>query len=231
MKKALVIHIILISIVFITCDLFEEEKNADVLGIWTGAYGSNGTLTMEIINEKYIIIFDDAVGQNIKHGYWERKGNELELNNNSSKATLSGDKLYLFQYIDNSNNRPNTITLERKVNAPKHLTILRINNQSGKIIYNAIWNNISFYNNVNNNSLIPGNFITKDVDPGQGYVFFNFYDVNNKLINARTNQVIIISKDNKEIFIFNDYTIITEIGNIDNNTNSGQLGSFESVKE
>ena len=121
-------------------------------------------------------------------------------------------------------------TLERKINAPKDMTSLRINNHSNKILYNTVWNSVAFIKN-HNNSIEQGYYVTNSVDSGNGPIFFWFYDANNKLIHARTSQQIFVLKDQQEEYTFNVYTYIIEINNPDISTNSGQLGTFISVKE
>jgi len=93
-------------------------------------------------------------------------------------------------------------------------TTLKIQNESFSDITDVIWNNVSF------GSIGKGQSVTKNTQPGQGYVRFKR---TTSPIDAQVNEVIVVgSGDNKE-FVINNNTLIT---NEQNTSETGTLGTL-----
>jgi len=231
MKIKLFLVLIIFTLVFAACE--DIEDNSDVIGIWTGSYGSGsytGVLSLDIAEGTWIMVFNDNSGPDSYNGKWTRNANTLRLAPNTS-ASLSEGKLFLNQGINNdyfgNGYRPSTITLTKKVETPPApppaVTTLKINNQSFTEITNVKWNNVSFAENQVENSIKSGNNVTKNVQAGSGYIFFTRKQ---NPITARTSDVITIEAGKNVNFTFTDNTLIVEINNT---ANTGTLGALQNT--
>jgi len=236
MKKLFTILTIFI-LIFTSC-----QDNSDVIGVWTGSY-TGGTLTLDIGDGTWVMVFNDAKGPATYNGEYSRDANTLKLtesgySSSSATASLSEGKLFLTQHIDNgwannNNSRPSTITLNRKVITPPAPpappapppveTTLKINNQSFTEITNIIWNNVSFAENQVENSIKSGKNVIKNVQAGTGYIFFKR---KTNPITARTRDVVTIDTGKNIEFTFSDNTVIVEVNNT---ANTGTLGSLSNT--
>jgi hypothetical protein len=106
---------------------------------------------------------------------------------------------------------------------PTILTTLKINNQSFTDLTDVIWQNVTFSNNQNENSIKVGTNVTMFVQAGDGYIYFK--RKSNPII-ARTSRPIKIEVGETAEFIFRDITSIVEENNPNN---SGTLDSLQST--
>jgi len=227
--------LIVLPFVFSTCDLMDDDS--DIIGVWVGAYGNKGDITLDVRpNGRSILEIKDLEASIKYSGSWERKSknNELEFYHFCDmldedvilSASLIKNKLYItlnsvFDPVDN--------ILKKGKSKPKNITELRINNNSTKELFDVRWQNITFESNQVEKSIKPGNFVNKKVEAGQGYIFLRFYDNKNKVVIARTSDLITITKNKQHTFTFNNNRNIVEFNNPDNNFNSGALGTFQST--
>jgi len=99
----------------------------------------------------------------------------------------------------------------------------KIKNESSTDISNVIWQGVSFAESTTVNSIKKGTTVTKTVQPGTGYIYFKR---TTNAINARTRDLVVITKDEQTEFTFTDATIIVDIDNPDN---TGTLGSLQPI--
>jgi hypothetical protein len=66
-------------------------------------------------------------------------------------------------------------------------------------------------------SLSSGNIVTKTVEAGSGYIFFQMNSTT-----YRTNDLVVVEKNNKATFTFTNNTVVVDV----NSNNTGSLGSF-----
>ena len=105
---------------------------------------------------------------------------------------------------DNGNNNNNN-------NNGNGLTTLKIKNESPFTdITDVIWQSVSFSINQTENSIKAGMYVTKDVQPGSGYIFFKR---KTNPINARTQELVVVGKNEQKEFTFTDNTIIVDANN------------------
>lgn len=97
--------------------------------------------------------------------------------------------------------------------APASSTALTIKNQSFSELQNVQWQGVTFASNAVENSVPVGNTVTKEVDPGSGYIFFK--RKSNPAF-ARTKEVVTVGENGTEEFVFTDNTLIVEANNPDN---------------
>ena len=103
------------------------------------------------------------------------------------------------------------------------LTTLKIKNESFTEITDVIWQGVSFKNNQYENSIKSGTNVTATVQAGAGYIFFKR---KSNLITARTNDMVIIEKNQQKEFTFTDNTLIVEVNNT---VNTGTLHDLPST--
>jgi hypothetical protein len=89
-------------------------------------------------------------------------------------------------------------------------TTLKINNQSFTEITDVVWNSVSFDVSQTDKSIKTGSGVQKNVQAGSGYIYFKR---KTNPINARTNNVVIIEKNENIEFVLNDNTIIVDVDN------------------
>ena len=230
--KNLFAILIAFALIFAACGNGSED-NSDVIGVWSGSY-TGGTLTLDIADGTWIMVFNDTYAQVTANGTWTRDANTLTLERGyyyeDSTASLSEGKLFLTQRVSTIYSRPSTITLTKKVDTPPAPSVppatgttLKINNQSFTEITDVIWNNVSFAENQYENSIKSGNNVTKNVEAGGGYIFFKR---KSSPITARTRDVIIVEAGKSKEFVFIDETVIIEVNNT---ANSGTLGALQST--
>jgi hypothetical protein len=92
-------------------------------------------------------------------------------------------------------------------------TTLTIKNQSFSDLLDVQWQGVAFNSDDIENVVPIGNSVTKDVDPGSGYIFFKR---NSNPAFARTKEVLTLEKHGTEEFVFIDNTLIVEANNPDN---------------
>jgi uncharacterized lipoprotein NlpE involved in copper resistance len=156
--------------------------------------------------------------------FFTRKTNPINARTNDF-VVIEKDKQKEFVFTDNTlivdiNNPDNIGTLGT---LQPLLTTLKIKNESFVEITDVIWQGVSFANDQYENSIKSGTTVTKTVQPGGGYIFFKRKA--NPII-ARTNDIVIIEKNDGIEFIFTDNTPIVEVNNPDNN---GTLGALQST--
>ncbi|MDR0472674.1 MAG: choice-of-anchor D domain-containing protein [Treponema sp.] len=105
----------------------------------------------------------------------------------------------------------------------KNNTTLKIQNESFSDITHVMWSNISFTGNAD--SIEPGSFISKNVNEGSGYIYFRR---TKDSINARTDEVITIRKNEQKEFRIIDNTIIVDV---DNQNNKGTFNTLGVTRE
>ena len=221
MKKLFAI-IITFALVFTGCG----EDNSDVIGVWT----SGTQITLDIADGTWIMVSNTPYHTGAYNGTWTRDANTLKFKDDASHsfatASLSEGKLF-FEFFEIDGR---TYTLTRKAETPPPaqtpppiVTTLKINNQSFTEITDVIWNNVSFAENQYENSIKSGNNVTKNVQAGDGYIFFKR---KSNPITARTREVIIVEAGKSVEFVFRDVTIIIEVNNT---TNTGAMGSLQST--
>jgi hypothetical protein len=99
-------------------------------------------------------------------------------------------------------------------------TSLKIQNESFSDITEVIWSSTPF------TSVTKGSFLTKDVQTGNGYIYFKR---SSSPINARTDQLIAIDKNEQKVFVFNDSTLIVDVDNSSNKGTFGALGTQSQI--
>ena len=156
--------------------------------------------------------------------FFTRKTNPINART-SDLVIIEKDKQKEFVFTDNTlivdvDNPDNIGTLGA---LQPLLTTLKIKNESFVEITDVIWQGVSFANDQNENSIKSGTTVTKTVQPGDGYIFFKRKA--NPII-ARTNDMVIIEKNDNTEFIFTENTPIVEVNNPDNN---GTLGALQST--
>jgi len=88
-------------------------------------------------------------------------------------------------------------------NEPEGKTRLTIKNQSSKEIFDVRWNNINFTEGSNPNSIKSGYSAVKNVEAGGSYIFFKL-----GTISYQTQSYITIEEGKKEEFVFNNNTVV-----------------------
>ena len=91
-----------------------------------------------------------------------------------------------------------------------NVTSLEIINDSNIEISEVIWNNVIFVNS--QNSIKPGLPVTKDVEPGNGYIYFK---KKGDTTAVRTQERVTIYDNEQKKFKFANNTLITEINSSD----------------
>jgi len=140
--------------------------------------------------------------------------------------TVAGIKHYSTNAGLNRNNRQYTITNDTvltpwgsgptgSLKKIADISMLVISNQSGVAISNVIWNGFELEEIIN-----PGINANTAVQTGSGYIYFKR---KTNPINARTDELVIIERNEKKVFIINDNTIIVDL---DNPGNKGTLGTL-----
>jgi hypothetical protein len=99
-------------------------------------------------------------------------------------------------------------------------TTLKIQNESFSDITEVIWSSTSF------SSITKGSFLTKDVQAGNGYIYFKR---SSSPINARTDQLIAIDKNEQKVFVLTDNTIIVDVDNSSNKGTFSALGTQSQI--
>jgi hypothetical protein len=120
--------------------------------------------------------------------------------------------------VDNPNNTGTLSSLQQL------RTTLKIKNESFTDITDVIWQGVSFAENPTENTIKKGATVTKIVEPSYGYIYFK-RSINP--INARTNELVVITKNEQKEFIFLDDTVIVDI---DNPSNTGTLVSLQPIR-
>jgi hypothetical protein len=97
---------------------------------------------------------------------------------------------------------------------PTPPTRLTIKNESFSDLLDVQWQGVTFVSNTVDNSISTGgNTVTKDVNPGSGYIFFRR---KSNLTFARTKDMVTIGTNESTEFVFTDNTLIVEANNPDN---------------
>ena len=232
MKRIFMLTLILV-LVFASCDdedTPDNGNNGDVIGTWTGNYGTDnkGEIKLDISNSSWILVFKDTDGtMTTYNGTWTRNGNTLKLERKEAyavaTASISGNTLILQQSWSTGGGRPGTCELRKSGSSGTGNTTLKIKNQSFTEITDVIWNNVTFSNNQYENSIKSGTEVTRNAEAGAGYIFFKR---KSNPITARTRDMVIVEKNQKIEFTFSDNILIVEVNNPNNN---GTLGSVQST--
>ena len=223
MKKLFAV-LIAFSLVFAGCETETDDDNSDVIGVWTGTYGTAnaGKVKLDIADGTWTLVFTDP-DKTIQpyNGTWTREGNTLYLERSGSSslatASLSGEELILNQLWTSSNSRPGTCELTRSGEASGETggTTLKINNLSDYPLISVEFSAVNF------GAIKSGKDVTKEVDAGTKYIFFVLQTDTSEMIRCRTESVTCEDKENNEIIIINN-TIIT----ITTTEESGTIGGI-----
>jgi len=208
-------------------DYWSTPSNDDVIGTWTGKYGTGnvGVITLIIADDTWIMTFMDSASSNLDsyNGWWSRSGNSLTIG--SSSAILNGNKLIvkLSSYYTNSI-RPSSIELTKGTPVVDiGGTTLKIQNDSFSEITDVRWSDsVAFTQGTE--SIKNGYPVIKAVQEGVGYLYFKR---KTNPINART-EMITIEKDKQNVIIINEYTPIVDV---DNPSNKGLFGTLGVTRE
>ena len=143
--------------------------------------------------------------------------------------TVAGIEHYSTNAGLNKDNRQFTITNDTVLTPSRgstgslkkfaDISMLVINNQSGSAISTVIWNGIAFTNEYYR-VINSGSNENRAVQAGSGYIYF---ERKTNPINARTDELVVIEKKDKKVFIINDNTLIVDV---DNPSNKGTLGTL-----
>ncbi|GHU84184.1 hypothetical protein FACS189473_0770 [Spirochaetia bacterium] len=193
------------------------EPDADITGTWygTGAYSSyrlefehssTGSKSWRLAADTYST-----------DGEWRRNGTIITMwrpsysGGNFGTATLSDNSLSLTIPDTNPFNSTTPYIFKRTAYvAPTDDTTLKIKNESSVELTDVIWQGVSFGDN---NSLKTGNSTTKAAPEGTGYIYFKR---KTNPISARTQDLIVIKKDEQTEFTFTDNTVIVDTDHADN---------------
>jgi hypothetical protein len=199
-------------------------NNSDVIGKWTGSlsWGDDGTadlVTLDIAQDTWVLVLSFDKEMLSYNGTWHRNGNNLTLisRNMSGTASLSGNTLILSITLFDGD--PITIQLTKNSSPVTGSTSLKIQNESFSEITDVRWSNISF--TLNTESVKNGSYVTKNVQEGNGYIYFKR---KTNPINARTDELVIIEKNEQKVFVINDNTIIVDADNPNSKGSFGALG-------
>jgi hypothetical protein len=102
-------------------------------------------------------------------------------------------------------------------------TSLKIQNESFSEITDVRWSNVTFTQGTE--SIQNGKSVIKAVQEGNGYIYFKR---KTNPINARTDEQVVITKNEQKVFIINDNTIIVDM---DNTANKGTFGTLGVTRE
>ena len=175
----------------IVFDISNNNKNSDIIGGWNGnkinTTVSNTivqTISLDINNNSWFLSFTQiSMAPNdykthSENGSWERSSNTIKLisSTNSHEGTVSGNKL-----------------------------ILKINVSHTTDWWKGTWEltKSSVEETIN---IKPGTSVTKIVESGVGYIFFNI-----GATSYRTKDLVFIENKGNKNFIFIDNTLIVDI--------------------
>ncbi|MDR0472675.1 MAG: DUF1566 domain-containing protein [Treponema sp.] len=102
-------------------------------------------------------------------------------------------------------------------------TTLMIQNESFSEITDVMWSSVPFTQNTE--SIRSGFYRTMNVNEDSGYIYFKR---KTDPINARTDQIVIVEKNEQKIFVIEDNTVIVDV---DNQNNKGTFGSLGVIRE
>jgi hypothetical protein len=235
MKKFFVL-IAIFALILVNCgesnNSNDENNNignkTDITGTWTSNYyGSE--ITLDIAQDTWVMTIKDEEYEDYDSGTWFQAGNTFNFNSSVMNGTgsLSGETLVvrLNYYYYDYDKTSMTIIFRRPSNSQGEpstgSTSLKIQNESFSEITDVRWSNVTFTQG--SESIENGKFVTKTVQEGDGYIYFKR---KTNPINARTDERVIIGKNEQKVFIINDNTIIVDI---DNPTNKGTFKDLQPV--
>jgi len=169
----------------------ESGENADLIGTWIGRYDaagehSAGEIEFELADGTWSLLYKDSDGvSGFASGNYNRSGNNFTLRNGSTWADGTASL---------SGNK----------------LIIRISNDPYATDLGGRKGEV--YELIKTIPLKPGTNFTKDVEDGNGYIFFKV-----GLTAYRTRDLVIVEKDKEAEFIFTDYTLVVDVIN-DNST-------------
>jgi hypothetical protein len=103
------------------------------------------------------------------------------------------------------------------------VTTLKIQNESFSEITDVKWSNVSF--SEGEIAIKIGSYITKNIQEDSGYLYFKR---KTNPINARSDQLVAINKNEQKVFVITDNTLIVDV---DNRDNKGTFGTLEVTRE
>jgi len=170
----------------------------------------------------------DLIYKNLKKNGLGRLSNDIywssvEYNNNYAYYQYFSDGYQDFYYKSHSHSVRAVRSYSTNTVTPTVNATLKIKNESSTDITDVIWQSVSFTANTTENSIKKGTTVTKTVQHGSGYIYFKR---STNAINARTRDLVVITKDEETEFTFTDATIIVDVDNPDN---TGTLGSLQPV--
>jgi len=203
---------------------FNTGNTVNILGTWTSnSYGSE--VTLDIAQGTWVMTIKDDEFEDYESGTWYLSGNTYNFysNNMNGTGSLSGENLVM--RLNNSYGITMTAIFKRSSTSPGEPptggTTLKIQNESFSEITDVRWSNVTFTQGTE--SIINGKFVTKTVQEGSGYIYFKR---KTNPINARTDEPVVISKNEQKVFYLSDNTIIVDI---DNPTNKGTFKNLQPV--
>ncbi|MDR0472678.1 MAG: hypothetical protein LBH43_03260 [Treponema sp.] len=231
MKKLFAVTVIaaVAALVLAGCDLFDEKKDGE----------QKNNTTLKIQNESFSeiteVIWSSAsfgsitkgshVTKEVQEGngyiYFKRKTSPINartdqlvtIEKNEQKVFVITDNTLIVD-VDNSNNKGTFGSLQPVI------TTLKIQNESFSDITDVIWSSASF------GSITKGSFLSKDIQEGNGYIYFKR---SSSPINARTDQLIAVDKNEQKAFVFNDNTPIVDADNPSNKGTFSALGTQSQI--
>ncbi|MDR0472676.1 MAG: DUF1573 domain-containing protein [Treponema sp.] len=99
-------------------------------------------------------------------------------------------------------------------------TTLTIQNKSFSEITDVRWSSVSFTQR--REAIKSGSSVTKTVQEGSGYIYFKR---TTNHINARTDQLVVVKKNEQNVFVINNNTLIVDV----DNPNSNNKDTFENL--
>jgi len=97
-------------------------------------------------------------------------------------------------------------------------TSLKIQNESFSEITDVRWSSITFVQGTE--AIRNGSHITKNVQEGNGYIYFKR---KTNPINVRTDQSVVVEKNEQKVFVITDNTLVVDV---DNPSNKGMFGTI-----
>jgi hypothetical protein len=164
------------------------KENADIIGAWTGTgegfFGAQ-QLKLDIADNAWIGSVEPQFGEkSTGQGKWTRNGNALTFNNSAGGYTGPRDDLT----DGTATLSGDVLTANFKVKmSPCTFTLTSANLQK---------------------TIKSGNSVTKKVEDGSGYIFFKL-----NAVDYYTNEIVVVEKNGKTIFTFNNNTLVVEAAN------------------
>jgi hypothetical protein len=224
-----------------TSDGGSSGNNADVIGTWIGTsegeyHASDGNyymcyegeVTLYIaVDFTWLLRLQDSKGMRSFNGFWTREGEILFLKEGGGTGEpilLLSNYVTFLEFPLSQSGGGGMVNAElNKQDTVVGSTSLKIQNESFSEITEVRWSGTSFTKNHYSQERFPiinGSYVTKMVQEGSGYIYFRR---KTNPINARTEQLVVIEKNEQKVFVITDDTLIVDT---DNPNNKGTFGSL-----